>query len=442
MEKKKYNKFYIFTLIVVSSFLLVACGSGGGDSDDSGKMQIEFWSFWGGGARRDTIEEIIDDFNESQDDIEFEHVYQPWGDIWTKALAAVTAGNPPDVIVQDINTVRQRADAQQATNVQEYIDNENEDEDMEEKFYPQLWDSVVYDDEVYGLPFNTDTYVLFYNKDLFEEAGLDPDSPPTSWDELEEMSEKLEVKDGNDWERFGFYPLWNIDTNIWALNADEGTSWFDDEENVKINTDNKIEALDWILDWQEYYSRDTINKHESEFGSGVEDPFISELVAMRGQNINYYLDLKENAPEDFNFGVAPLPEHKDGSGHYTWGGGFALEIPYGAENPEASYEFMEYLTSEEVQEKFGLASFDIMANQEANQALVENDELEEQGQMIFKLADENFENTVLTPAPLSAPDFGELINGQIDEALLGKKSAKEALDDAQKSVEKLADQNE
>lgn len=90
--------------------------------------------FLGGGPCRETIEAIIEDFNNSQDEIKVTHVYQPWGDIWTKSLAAVTAGNPPNIVVQDINSVRQRADAQQATNIQEYID--QDEEDLESRFYP------------------------------------------------------------------------------------------------------------------------------------------------------------------------------------------------------------------------------------------------------------------------------------------------------------------
>ncbi len=58
-------------------------------------------------------------------------------------------------------------------------------------------------------------------------------------------------------------------------------SWFDKDEKVKIDTKNKVEALEWIQDWQELLWKNTINKLEAEFGSGVSDPFISGLVAMR-----------------------------------------------------------------------------------------------------------------------------------------------------------------
>ncbi|MUN73109.1 ABC transporter substrate-binding protein [Enterococcus casseliflavus] len=420
-----------------------AAGCGNSKTADSsrnesadGKTTLDFWSFWGSGARQEVIEEIIDDFNASQDKIEVKYSYQPWGDIWTKSLSSITAGNPPDVIVQDINSVAQRAEAQQATNLSEYIE-----EGFSDEFYPQLWDTVEYEGDAYAVPFNTDTQVIFYNKTLFKEAGISEEQLPQTWEELETVARKLDVKNGDDFERIGFYPLWNLGADVWALNADDGVSWFDKDENVKIDTDNKVEALEWILDWQEYYGQDTINRLEAEFGSGVADPFISGLVAMRAQNINYYSSLAENAPDDFEFGVSQIPEKESGSGHWSWGGGFVLEVPYGAKDPEASYEFIKYLSTPEVQEKFGEKSFDIMANRTANENLVNNDNLDENGQMIYQMADENFANTVITPVPLTAPDFSSLVNEQIDQIMLGSKTPAEGLADAQKAVEDLVEQN-
>lgn len=433
--------FYMGTLLFSVGVLAAGCGnsetadSSGNESAD-GKTTLDFWSFWGSGARQEVIEEIIDDFNASQDKIEVKYSYQPWGDIWTKSLSSITAGNPTDVIVQDINSVAQRAEAQQATNLSEYIE-----EGFSDEFYPQLWDTVEYEGDAYAVPFNTDTQVIFYNKTLFKEAGISEEQLPQTWEELETVARKLDVKNGDDFERIGFYPLWNLGADVWALNADDGVSWFDKDENVKIDTDNKVEALEWILDWQEYYGQDTINRLEAEFGSGVADPFISGLVAMRAQNINYYSSLAENAPDDFEFGVIQIPEKESGSGHWSWGGGFVLEVPYGAKDPEASYEFIKYLSTSEVQEKFGEKSFDIMANRTANENLVNNDNLDENGQMIYQMADENFANTVITPVPLTAPDFSSLVNEQIDQIMLGSKTPAEGLADAQKAVEDLVEQN-
>lgn len=75
-------------------FLLGGCGSSSAKSNaasssektSDGKKTIDFWSFWGSGARKEVIEEIIDDYNQSQDKIQVNYKYQPWGDIWTKSL--------------------------------------------------------------------------------------------------------------------------------------------------------------------------------------------------------------------------------------------------------------------------------------------------------------------------------------------------------------------
>lgn len=438
MKKKIGFLFVFFSLILV----LAACGSKedkktGAKEEENGRVTLDFWSFWGSGARKEVIEDIIDDFNQSQDEITVKYTYQPWGDIWTKSLSAITAGNPPDVIVQDINSVAQRAEAQQATSLEKYID-----DDTSKQFYPQLWETTLYKDQSYALPFNTDTQVIFYNKKLLKDAGITEENLPQTWDELETVAHKLDQKKGTDFSRIGFYPLWNLGIDVWALNADNGVSWFDKDDKVKIDTPNKVEALEWIEKWQKFYGKDTINRLEADFGSGVSDPFLSGTVAMRAQNINYYSNLMENAPEDFDFGVMPLPEKEKGSGHWSWGGGFVLEVPYGAEHPKESYEFMKYLTSEKVQEKFGEKSFDIMANKTANENLVDNKNLSEKGQMIYKMADDNFPNTVITPVPLTAPDYDSLVKEQLDQAMMGTKSPKEALEDAQKAVMDLVKQNE
>ena len=82
-----------------------------------------------------------------------------------------------------------------------------------------------------------------------------------------------------------------------------------------------------------------------------------------------------------------------------------------------------------------------MANKEANEKLATSSDLDESGQMIYEVANEVLAETILTPVPLTAPDYLPLVNSEIDEALQGKKTPKEALDDAQKSVENLVSQN-
>lgn len=171
-------------------------------------IELDFWTFWGSEPRRNFIEQIVEDFNNSQDNIRVKHTFLPWGDIWTKNLASIAAGDPADVIINDINSVAQRAQKNQNTNLSDFI--ASEEGNFAEQFYPYLWEATLHEEESYAVPFNTDTRILFYNKDIFEEVGLDPEQPPTTWDELKEMAQKMDVMNGERYERIGYLPRYGI----------------------------------------------------------------------------------------------------------------------------------------------------------------------------------------------------------------------------------------
>ena len=182
------------------------------------RVKLEVWDWWGDGQYKHVIEQLCQNFNESQDKYEVVHVNYPWGDVWTKALAATAAGNPPDIIIQDIRTVTHRGQANQATDLTDLIAKEGEG--FTDQFYPQLMDAMIYDGRTYGLPYVTDTRILYYDKDAFAEAGLDPEAPPQTWAELVEYARKLDVKnDDGSYDRLGFYPG-TLEWNAWAFSAD------------------------------------------------------------------------------------------------------------------------------------------------------------------------------------------------------------------------------
>ncbi|MFC4599526.1 ABC transporter substrate-binding protein [Cohnella hongkongensis] len=404
-------------------------------SAPAGKVELDFWTFWGSETRRPIIEKIINDFNESQDRIVVKHTYLPWGDIWTKSTAAIAAGSPPDVIVQDINNGPARAANGQVTNITEYV----ERDDVKDWFYPELWNTVLYNDDVYALPFNTDTRFLFYNKEAFREAGLDPEKPPTTWDELEEYAIRLDKKSGNRYDRIGFYPLWgNFGYDAWLLNAEsDGLSYFNYATGeVTIDTPAKREAIHWINKWTERLGQSTVDAFKAEFGSQQADPFIAGKVAMIVTTGTFYTQLRDYAP-DMDFGVAAVPEKSPGNGHWTSGGGFVVEIPAGVKDPDAAWEFLKWLGGPQAQEHWAAMNFDNVANIAAAESAIHHEALSEKGKEVYQFAVDNMKWTKINPMPLEAPQYWDLKNPQIDAALLGQKTPEQALAQAQKDVEDL-----
>lgn len=422
--------------LILVSFLLIGllAGCSGekkaeAEKTKDGKVVVNFWSFWGSETRRPIIEKIIDDYNNSQDKVFVKHTFLPWGDIWTKNLASVAAGNPADVIINDINTVGQRAENKQVEDLSKYVD-----DSYKEQFYPHLWETVEYKGKPYAVPFNTDTRLLFYNKKAFKEAGLDPNKPPKTWAELEEYAKKLDVKKGERYERIGFYPLWgSTGASSWMTNADNGKGFIDDGK-LAINTPKKAEALEWILGWKERLGENTVQAFQAEFGSEQANPFIAEKVAMWVDVGTFYTQLRDYG-QDVDFGVAPIPAYEEGAGNWSEGGGFVAEIPKGAKHPKEAMDFIKYLTGVDAQKYWAIKNYDNVANKEAAEATV--DELKGEEKTVYEATVKNLEQTKMFPVPAEYPDYHSRINPQIDNALLGKITPEKALKKAEADVEKM-----
>lgn len=441
-ENGLFKKRILFSLVAMMLMLSGCAGfQVGGDNgttveaDAEGKIIVDFWSFWGSEIRRPVIEKIIEDFNKSQDEIVVKHTFIPWGDIWTKELAAIAAGDPPDVVINDINATALRGEKKQAMNLSKFL----EKDDISKRFYPELWDATLYEGDSYGIPFNTDTRILYYNKAAFKEVGLDPEKPPTTWKELEEYAAKLDKKNGNTYDRLGFYPLFGINYDVWMLNA-SGKNFVDAEGNVEVDTDVNRETLNWLLSWKERYGDNVVNSYKSQIDSQQSNPFFTGKLGMFINTPTFYTQIRDFAPE-LDFGVAMLPEREPGNGHTSWGGGFVAEIPEGSSHPEEAWEFIKYLTDKEAQEYWAVNNYDNVANVEAAESAAKSSEMPEKDQVVYQMAVDNMEHTLLTPTPLHAPDFPTLINPEIDNVMLGNKTPEQALKDGQAAVEQLVQEN-
>jgi multiple sugar transport system substrate-binding protein len=401
------------------------------------KIALEFQAHWGSTTRRPIVEKMVSDFNASQDDVRVKYVFVPWGDIWTKNTAAIAAGKPCDVIINNITDVRLRASKNQMVDLSTYMAKEKEK--ISDRFYQNLYNVCVYNNTTYGLPFNTDTRLIFYNKDDFKEVGLDPETPPKTWADLEKFADKLDKKDPatGKYIRMGFYPLFGgVGNDVWCLNADKGLSWFDyaNGDKVTIDTPAKLDALNWVKKWKDRYGSKNIDNFKAEFGSKERTAFLAGKVSIYPEVATYYTQIRDFNNKKINWGVAPIPERTVGSGNWSWGGGFDIEIPRGAKHPDASWEFLKYMTDFDAQKYWAQYNFDIVANKSANN---DPDLLKEPA---FKAAADNMKSTVFTVLPLSAPDNNNLINPQLDAFMLDKIDAKTALKNAQRDVENLQKQ--
>jgi len=163
---------------------------GGGDGGGSGASPVsEDLTAWHamGGALGDTLDEIASDF-ESETDIpvnmEFQESYES---VLTNLLAAFDSGNVPDMAQVDSLFAKQVLDTGQVQSVEGIMP----DDFDTGAFLDNVSDFFVIDDELVSLPFNNSNAIMYYNRDVFEEAGLDPNDPPTTLAEVRSASETL-----------------------------------------------------------------------------------------------------------------------------------------------------------------------------------------------------------------------------------------------------------
>src|SRR5699024_7893563 len=187
----KKHKIAILLSVVLMLFLS-ACGGSSGSKDKD--VEIDFYfPVAVGGEVANIVEGLADEFEEENPGIKVNANFGgSYAETMTQVMASVQAGNAPELAVLfsiDLFTLLENDVIEELTPLFE--------DDLLDDFYDGFMANSSVDDEVWSLPFQRSTIVLYYNKEAFEEAGLDPDSPPETWDELVEYGEKLTIDDGS-----------------------------------------------------------------------------------------------------------------------------------------------------------------------------------------------------------------------------------------------------
>ena len=407
------------------------------NTDVSG--DIEIWHFWASPVRRNGLQRIIAICQQHLPNITVTDTVKPFGDIWTANVAAVAAGSGmPDVIVSDRPTLPKDAADGVYMSLQEFADRDGVTRDQ---FYDWAWDQSLFEGQTYGIPFETDVRVLFWNKHLFEEAGLDPNKPPTTWEELLQYADALDKKNADGtYDRIGFFPLWNAGFNpFWAyLN---GAPLIDAEGNPVINSPESVETLEWIKQWVDRYGGwQALQDYRAQFGAPPNDLFMGNGVAMFVDIFGYNSQLEFYRPRaDANgdlqitdddprmeWGIATLPNN---AGPANWSGGFSLSIPTGAENPEAAWEFIKCMSGPE-----GQASWARDTQAQPTNLIAATDPvlLANPGWAVVDEALQTSTGGVYVPA---YPNWNEQLDLVLEQVWTGELSPQEALDQAQAAVE-------
>lgn len=301
------------------------------------------WSFWGDPNELPPNYEVIEAFEAAYPHIKVETQHAPWSSYFDRIQTQMAAGTAPDVMF--LNNIPSYAARGALLALDDLIARDNFDI---EPYYAELLRIFSYDGKIYGFPRDNDTTVLYYNKDLFDDAGVAYPDETWTWDEFLEAAKALTVRDARG--RVVQYGVVLESNKYFNFLHQNGADMFDDPLNptrFTLDDPKAIEALQFMAD--------LINEHQVapsfaqmlQLGSSTE-LFQTGRVAMAMTNAAR-IPTFQQAP--FEWGVAPLPAGRAGIRANTMGGA-GYVISANTKHPEEAWTFLKFLAGEEGQAIF------------------------------------------------------------------------------------------
>jgi len=367
------------------------------------------------------LRQIADDFEKANPDIKVDIQVTGWEGYWTMLEAAATGGSLPDVFWMHSNEIYKYGANDQLLPLDDLIKESNLDLS---KFPKGLVDIYKVNGHQYGIPKDFDTIALWYNKKLFDEAGVAYPTDKWTWDDLKEAAKKLTNKDKGIYgiatmlaNQEGFYNFMYTNGGT-ALTSDNKSGYTDPKT---------VEALEYYFSFGREGLSPTTGDAMDYFAN--DKAAIALFGSWRIGSIISNESLKDKVD------VVPLPS-KDGKRVSIYNG-LANAISAKTEHKEAAWKFVNYLSSKEVQEKASKLGVAISAYEGASDVWVDTNK-----QFNLKSYIEEIKDAQIRPYTHETTKWEEKVYEILKPAYLGEKPVKEAAEEAAKAMNELIEEEE
>ncbi len=294
-----------------------------------------------GGPLTKIVDGIVADFMKANPDITVKAIYAGnYNDARIKALAALKSGEPAQLSVMFSIDIYELIEQDAIIPFDDVVETAEEKAWLN-SFYPALMENGRTAGKTWGIPFQRSTIVMYYNKDAFRAAGLDPDKPPATWDEMVSMGQKLTKPDGSQWGVMipsTGYPYWMF--GALAMQNGQVLMNGDGNETYFANPD-VVGALQY---WKDLGSKYKVMPGGTIEWGTLRQNFLESKTAIMWHSTGNLTAVKNNAT--FDFGVAMLPANKR-RGTPTGGGNFYIFKKTTPEERKAAMRLIKFMTSPE-----------------------------------------------------------------------------------------------
>lgn len=402
-------------------------------------ITLHFWHIWSGEARTAELEKVLRQFEVEHPGIKVEGRLTSF-DVWlTEQLTAVASGDVPELSLGEPQRVPELVESDALLELTPYLKRDNID--LSQVLFPAERELVQIDGKSWVLPMSPSgaVNIMYYNKTMFTAAGLDPEKPPKTWDELDTAATALTKRDGNRVSQNAITILGSLpilaDFKHWMI-TNQASYLSDDGRHVMFNDANGLETLQWIVDFADKHYGGWANVSA---GSDQEEVIFQNLYA--GHEAMYVSGpwmfgfIRDNAPDVFaNLGVSHRPTNKGDKVGGLFGDNIGAWLLKGNKHPDESWELLKYLTLGKGGCNFMQSQLRPSAVQECTQSAFYTDNNQWWPEVLDVIGHE-----VATPLSPVKAKVDEVALRELEEALFKRKTPKDALDTAAAEGQKILD---
>ena len=381
-----------------------------------------------GGPLTQVVDGLIADFRAENPDVAVNAIYAGnYDDTRVRALSAISSGEPAQLSVLFSIDVYELIEQDLIVAFDDVVGDDAEAKAWLESFYPALLANSEVDGKIWGIPFQRSTIVQYHNKEKFAAAGLDPENPPSTWDELVAAAKAL-TTDGT----WGVqipstgYPYWLFQ----AFAIQNGVELMDGDGKQTFFTDPAaIEALQF---WRNLAAEHKVSPEGTIEWGTLRQAFVEGQAAIIWHTTGNLTAVRQEA--GFDFGVSPLPANAR-PGSPTGGGNFYLFKSATEAEQKAAVRLIRFLTDPERAAAWSIATGYVGVSPASYETEALKAYAQEFPQAV--VARDQLENAVAEFSTYETGRVREALSNAVQSVLTGQSEAEAALTEAQATAERL-----
>ncbi|MGJ9385754.1 ABC transporter substrate-binding protein [Salipaludibacillus sp. CF4.18] len=386
--------------------------------------EISYFSFSATPNYEEELEQIVDAFEGEYPNIKVNLELAAYDDYFTRLQTQIAGSNAPDVFELNYENFVQYASRGTLADLSEYIES---DEDFDPNVLNQeAFNAYNYEGKQYGMVESFSNVLTFYNKDLFDEAGVDYPSSEWTWDDELQAAIELTDKESNVWGTYAPVTM----NEFYKIAAQNGGQIFNEDGSVAINSPENLEALNYMVD--------KIVEHEVSpspadlSGQSPEDLFMNGQLAVLHTGI-WMFGAFEEASFDWDIELEAGNTQK---AHHFFANGLAVSAD--SDQQEAAYKFARFMSaSEEVANIRIDSSWELPALSDDD---ILSPYLEQSSPENREAVFEALNSLILPPVVENWSRISDVTNEALESVQFGESSPEEVLNDLEEEFNKILEE--